>query len=88
MKRPDARAPTLETQMNDDRNDATDVTGSVKLALAVVAAGMLFAALGTPLERTSPATTEAATIGEATPATRYEYPAPIEAAAEPHIQAF
>jgi len=73
--------------MERNRNDAPDITGGAKLALAAVAAGLLFAALGTPLDRPPVTGSEPPTIGGTTE-TRYEYPAPKDAVEESHVQAF
>ena len=73
----------------NDRYEAPDATGRFKLALVAVAAGLLVAALGTPIDWSPVAMPEATrAIGEAPAAMRYEYAAPADAVAEPHVQAF
>ena len=74
--------------MNDDRKDAPGGTGRFKLALAAVAAGLLFAAVHDPIDSTPGAAREAAALDFAPAASRYEYGAPVNAVAEPHVEAF
>ena len=72
----------------NDRYEAPDATGRFKLALVAVAAGLLVAALGTPIEWSPVAMPETRAIGEAPAAARDEYVAPVNAVEEPHVQAF
>jgi hypothetical protein len=74
--------------MKRDFDDAPDVAGRFKIALAAVAAGLLVAALGSPIDWTPVAAREARAIDDAPPTLRYEHAAPVDAVGEPHVQAF